>query len=363
MRTALLLLALLTAGAFGLHAVAPDMLARFLPSVHNATPAMEAAAPLNATSPWVAAVGRVEPLTEEIDLAFEYSGLVAAVLVDEGDAVRKGQVVARLKADEYQARLETALAERNAVQAEYDKVIAGARSEEKSESWLAVQSTRAIMENARLEMERRQGLLQQQLIAQEEVDRAVTDFTVARREHEQAVQRHLVTLNLSRKEDVLMAQSRLDAAHARVSEAQSAMQSTLLVSPMDGTVLRRYRHPGELVSLFFPSPVLRVADLRQMVVRAEVDETDFPKIVTGQRAFVTCDGHGATKFTGTVHRLTPMMGPKRLLTESPTERLDAKVMDVIITLDNPAGLVTGLVMDVFIQTGSSPTGEYTSKIR
>lgn len=362
MRTALLLLILLALAAAGIHVAAPDMLSRYLPSVHNATPAMQAAPPLSPPSPWVCGVGRVEPASEEIDLAFEYGGLVADVLVREADPVRQGQVVALLKSDEHKARLDTALAEQEAMQAEYDKVVAGARQEEKSESWLAVQRMRTLMDNARTEMMRRQTLLHQQIIAPEELDRAVTEYKVAQREHEEAMQRHLVTLNLSRREDILVAHARLQAARNRVAEAQAALLSTQLRSPLDGTVLRRYRHPGENVSVFFPSPVLRVGDISTLNIRTEVDEADFNTVLPGQQAYFTCDAFGDQKFTGTVLRVTPMMGTKRLLTESATERVDAKVIEVLIAAESPTGLVTGLIVDVFIDTSPQPSGVFKSKV-
>ena len=362
MRLAFILLILLVLAVAGIHTVAPDMLTRYLPTVHNATQAMEAAPPLAPASVWIAGVGRVEPVSEEIDLAFEISGLIESVTVNEGDRVHKGQVVAELQSAESRARLETAQAELEGLQAEYDRTLAGARKEEKSESWLIVQRTRVIMDNANTEMQRRQELLEQTLIAPEEVDRATTEFKVAKREHEEAMQRYFITLNQSRKEDILLAEARLKAGQTRRMEAEARLNTSLLRSPLDGTVLRRYRHPGENVSIFFASPVLRVGDISRLNIRAEIDETNFNKIAAGQRAFATCDAFGNRKIGGTVLRVTPMMGTKQLLTESPTERMDSKVVEVIITLDSPSGLVSGLIMDVFINTAASSTGELKSRI-
>lgn len=308
---------------------------------------------------WIAAPGRVEPVSEEIRLGFDLGGIIKSVLVDEGDRVTRGQVVAELVSDEYRNRLDSASATVKVRQAELEKTLTGGRIEEKKEALAQLLRTETVMSNAKVEAERRAALLEKGLIAKETADRANTDYQVARAEFEAMRQQSLLVAG-SRKEDIAVAFANLELARAQELEAQSQLNRTELRSPVDGLVLKKHRTAGEAVSLFFDSPVLTVGDVSRLRLRADVDEKDIALVREGQKAYAAADAFGGKKFYGRVERVGSMLGRKNIRTEEPKERQDTKILEVLVALDDQTGLVTGLRMDTYIlvsgETGSNSTG-------
>jgi len=108
MRIVLLLLAITIGAAVYVVQASPQWLSDYLPDVGTSTENMAATPPLSDRSPWVAAYGRVEPATEERDLAFEISGVIESVVVEEDEHITKGQPLAYLRDAQYVAHLATA---------------------------------------------------------------------------------------------------------------------------------------------------------------------------------------------------------------------------------------------------------------
>lgn len=96
----------------------------------------------------IAAPGRVEPISEEIDVASELQGRLTEVLVDEGAQVMSGQVVARLEHADYDARLQSAQARLAVAEAERLRLVNGARPEERREAVAVAQQAAAALEHA-----------------------------------------------------------------------------------------------------------------------------------------------------------------------------------------------------------------------
>jgi len=106
----------------------------------------------------VAASGRVEPVSEEVVVSAEIPGRVIALLVEEGDSVRSGAVLARLDDAEHQARLDLALALKLQREAELQRLRNGARSQERREAQALKEEAQAVVDNMRLESDRRRAL-------------------------------------------------------------------------------------------------------------------------------------------------------------------------------------------------------------
>jgi multidrug resistance efflux pump len=354
MKTVIAIIIIILGAALFVHWQSPQWLNDYLPATDRQTKTFGEMPEIDKHSPWVAGFGRVEPVSQKRRLAFEISGLLAKVLVEEGDTVKQGQVVAQLRDDEYTARLDAARSDAQALKAQYDKLMAGARQEEKTETLSVVERTKSVMQNARVEMNRRKELLTQDLIAKEEVDRAVTEYLVAEKEYEEARQRYLVMKNFSRKEDIATAWAQYEAAVQRSVDMQSQLEKTRLRSPVDGKVLRVHRQPGENVSIFFECPVLTVADISRYQIRAEINEKYAALLEPGQEAYFTSEAFGSLRFKGRVERVGHMTGPKTVTLDRPQEKIDTKVIETIIALESQDGLVTGLTGDVFILTSANP---------
>jgi ABC exporter DevB family membrane fusion protein len=332
----------------------------FLMSRSKASPPADVSAPRSEHSEpvgvdLVAGPGRVEPLSEDIKVGSEISGKLKSVLVEEGDHVRRGQVLAILQNDDYRAQVASAEAGLAEKEAALRKTVNGARSEERREALAAVNEAQAIMENARAEMERRQRLYRDGVVSREEVDRYEREFKVAEARHHQAAQHYALLDDPAREEDCARGEADVALARAQLDEARARYEKTFVRSPIDGVVLRKHHRPGESVTNSSTSadPVVTLGDERVLRVRVDVDENDVAKVRLGDRAYVTADAYPGRKFWGKLVRIGQEMGPKNLRTDEPTERVDKKILETLIQLDSGHELPVGLRVDSFILVSQS----------
>ena len=132
---------------------------------------------------------------------------------------------------------------------------------------------------------------------------------------------------------------------------RAQLEKTSIRSPLTGVILRKYLNAGESVwsSPNSPShPIVTVADVTTLRMRAEVDETEVGKVQVGQRAYVMADAYSRQKFWGRVTRIGQVLGKKRIRTDEPTERVDTKILEALIELDKGQQLQLGLRVDAFI---------------
>ena len=261
----------------------------------------------------IAGPGRVEPSSEDIKIGSELSGRLKSVNVEEGDAIQRGQVLAELENADYRAQVESARANVIAKQAVLRKVINGARRQERDEARSSVNEAKAVTENAKSELHRRQELFSAGVVSREELERYAREADVAQAKYEAAVQQHALVDDRAREEDQSLAEADLQLAQAQLDEAQARYDKTFIRSPIDGTILRKHHRSGESVSnsSTVPDPVLTIGDRKALRVRVDVDETDVSKVNIGQRAYVTADAFGTQKFWGHVVRVGQQLGPKK----------------------------------------------------
>ncbi len=302
----------------------------------------------------VAAPGRVEAASEEIRISSELSGRLKSVSVEEGDRVRRGQVLAQIENDDYVARVaeaESAVAQRAA---ELERTINGARSQERNAAQAGVQSAQAVLENARREAERRRGLADHQMISRDEAERYERVYQVAQAEYSRASQEFSLVDAEARIEDRHRAEAAVAAAHAQLAEARAYLEKTYIRSPMDGVILRKFRHAGESVSTQFDSPVVTLADDSALRVRLDVDETDVSRLHVGQAAYFTAETYGDKRFTGHVIRVGRILGKKNVRTDEPSERVDTKILETLVELDPGQVLPLGLRVDSYLAAVNAP---------
>ena len=298
----------------------------------------------------VAGPGRVEPSSEDIKIGSELSGKLKSVNVEEGDAIKRSQALAVLENDDYRAQVESAKAQVLAKEAALRKVVNGARSQERNEAWSSVREAKAVMNNARSEMERRQKLYEAGVISREELDRYEREYDVAKAKYQEAAEHHSLVDDHAREEDQSLAEADLQLAKASLREAQARYEKTIIRSPIDGTVLRKHHRNGESVSnsSTVPDPILTIGDKKVLRVRVDVDETDISRVRVGQKAYVTADAFGKQKFWGRVVRVGQQLGPKNVRTDEPTERVDTKILETLVELDQGVQLPVGLRVDAYI---------------
>jgi len=301
----------------------------------------------------IAAPGRVEAVSEEIRVSSELSGRLHSVPVEEGDRVGKGQVLAQIENEDYIARVAAAEATLAQRQAELLRVVNGARSQERRAAEAGMQAAKAVLDNAHREADRRRNLADRDMISRDEAERYQRIFQVAQADYERASQEFSLIDADARDDDRQRAQAAVAAAQAQLAEARAYLEKTFIRSPLDGVVLRKFRHPGESVSTQFDSPIVTLADDSSLRVRLDVDETDVARLRVGQDSFVTAEAYGPQKFTGHVIRVGRILGRKNVRTDEPSERVDTKILETLVQLDPGQTLPLGLRVDAYVQVGGS----------
>jgi HlyD family secretion protein len=297
----------------------------------------------------IAGQGRVEPISEVLDLAIGMVGTLTAVYVEEGDTIKKGQLLAELVNGDQQARVAEAEAQVRLRKAELEKLQHGARPEERRQAASQVQKTDASVALAKLELGRRRPLAANGVASQQSLEQAVSSVQVA--EANDSVNRAALELINAppRAEDVAIAEANLGLAEANLDAQRVLLQKTQLRSPIDGMVLRRYLKTGETISIQPLIPILQVGDPRRLRVRAEIDETEIGHLELGQLAWANAPAYPARRFTGVIARIGQRMGRKTVRSDEPTEKSDTNVLEVLIDLDDPGvRLPIGLRINVFV---------------
>lgn len=298
-------------------------------------------------SPMVVAPGKVEPRSEEIRVAAAITGRLAEVRVEEGQRVAAGEVLAVVENAEHLARVQQAEASLKLQQAALKRVLNGPRAAERREVRAAVEEANAVLAQASAELQRQEALTRAGHASRQAFDRAQREFQVAKARLEAASHRRDTVDAAARTDDVEVAEAQVALAEGRLAELRAAYDRTFVRSPVTGLVLRIERRVGEMVSENVETPIVSVGDDSVLRVRTEVDEADIARLKLGQPAYVTAPAYGDIRFAGHVTRIGSMMGRKSIRTEQPAERVDTRVLEVMVDLDT-RDLPSGLRVDTFL---------------
>jgi HlyD family secretion protein len=247
----------------GLLVVAGVVASRFVKGTPPIPVATERATRRNITEV-VVANGKIEPVLQ-VNISPEVSGEIIELDVREGQNVKKGDLLFKIKPDNY-------LAARNSAQAGYGSAIASR------------ESAKANLEKADLEYKRNDLLFKDKLISESDFLTAKTTYDVAKTTLDGAI------------EQVSIARAQLDSAEADLSK-------TTVYSPLTGTVSKLNSELGERVvgtAQMAGTEIMTVADLNNMEARVDIGEIDVPLIKLRQRATLEVDSFKDQKFSGLV---------------------------------------------------------------
>ncbi|WP_138505643.1 ABC exporter membrane fusion protein [Nostoc sp. PA-18-2419] len=319
----------------------------------------------------VSALGRLEPQGEVIRLSAPDSQAgvrVTKLLVNKGDMVRQGQVVAIL--DTYYSRLaalEKAQQQVLVAQASLNQVKAGAKAGDISAQQATIARLKAELEgetsaqqatiarlqaewrNAESENQRYQQLYKDGAISASDADtKRLRVDTVNQQinEAKASLKRTIETLQKQltegkarlksiaevRPTDIAAAQADVDSAIASVKQAQAEFDLSTVRSPITGQIMKINSWPGEIIG------TTGIADLgrtQQMYVVAEIYETDIQKVRLGQSATITSDVFPG-KLRGKVTDIGLQIGKQNIFNNTIQADTDNKIVDVKIRIDNPA---------------------------
>ena len=261
----------------------------------------------------VNASGKIYPEVE-IKISPDISGEIVGLYVNEGDTVKKGQILAKIYADIYQTQK--------------DQVSAGLTQAEaqKSNSEASIVGLKATLDQAKITFERQQKLLKDKVIAQSEFESAQQAYLAAQSNY------------FAAKEGLKSSDANIMGNRAQLAKADKDLSRTIITAPMDGVVSLLAVEKGERVagnSFNVGTEMMRIADLGSIEARVDVGENDIPKVKIGDTALVEVDAYTGRKFKGIVYKIA---NPTTSLTSSTTDVTEYKV-HIRLLLDSYKDLI------------------------
>lgn len=237
----------------------------------------------------ITANGKIQP-EREVKLSPDVSGEIVELTVKEGDRVEKGQLLLRIKPDNYISQKERSIAALNSSKARLTQV-------------------EAQFIQAELSYKRSRQLFSERTISESDFEQAEATHAVA-------------------KAEVDAARFSVTSAEASLKEADENLTRTSIYAPMSGTVSMLLVELGERVAgtnMMAGTEMLRVADMSRMEARVEVNENDIVKVKLGDTAIIEVDAYIGSKFRGIVTEIANSAKTATITTDQVTN-FDVKIL-------------------------------------
>jgi HlyD family secretion protein len=325
-------------------ALIAGVVAVIAPGHDGMSPASNAAFAQQNDKRWLAvAPGKVEPPSGIIKVAAPTIGIVSKVVVKVNDTVFAGEPLILLNDDEIMARYAAAEAQAGMRERLRDeqkvtgKALERRRAEDAvAEADTAVFDAQAVVDKAAMAW-RATGAPAENLTGARAALVRAQDELAKRQAQLRGIEAPLPTPN-----EAQTTSARGDLALARVN-----LEKLRIRAPIDGTVLQININPGELAAPSALQPLLTIANLATLNVRAELDERDIAEIKVGQTASVRAAAFPGREFVGTVGSIAPLVEPSRLSARGSNSRADVDAVEVVVKLTQPGPLTAGMKVDVY----------------
>jgi len=263
--------------------------------------------------------GKVDIEGGIIQVAARRGGVVKEVLVQEGDRVTAGQILARQEDDEARLAVQSARASVN-----------------QSESQLA--SIRVDINTAQREYDRLSKLVATNFVAAQRMDTARDAIDTAR----------------ARLGSQTAA---VQTARAELARAEYNQELTIIRAPMNGRIVRRYANPGAGASTLNVSNMFDLEPDAPRIARAEIVESDIPNITIGQAVEISPEGDSSKVYVGSVLRRAAVFGARKLASDDPSQRSDERVVEVVVSAGDAPLLIGQRVLVKFMKPGKTAGAE------
>jgi HlyD family secretion protein len=291
--------------------------------------------------------GNVE--AHESVVAFRTQGRIVALPVEEGKPVKTGDLLAQLDDADYQQQVRIDEAVMRTRDKELELAEAGNRTQDIQAAGQTVADARADLDMKRADLERYSALYKRDAVSAQTRDQFDTAFKRAQAVYERAQQNLSEIREGTRKEQIAVSQATLRAAKQSLELSKVRRDYTVLASPVTGVVTVRQAELGEYVAA--GTPVVTIADLNQLWVRAYVSETDLGRVHWGQSVTIRTDTYPGKSYKGTVSFISPEaeFTPKTVQTNK--ERV-ALVYRIKVDVENAnLELKPGMPADITIEQG------------
>lgn len=267
----------------------------------------------------VVATGKIEPITN-VEVKSKASGIVQKLLVDYGDPVKKGQVLAELDKEQILAEVDQQKASLQAAEA-------AARAADADLQHAKVDAEGPDIPMLKRAYERAQSMAKEGVVSQSTLDDAQKNYEMAVNKQELG-RANVVSANSKLKQ----AEAQVAQAKAQLDEKEKEYANSTIVSPIDGVVLSRDVEVGTAVSSILilgssATLVMTLGDIHQVYVKGKVDESDIGRVYIGQPARIKVESYKDKTFLGKVTKISPMG----------VEKDNVTTFEVRVSIDNSSG--------------------------
>jgi HlyD family secretion protein len=267
----------------------------------------------------VVATGKVEPITK-VEVKSKASGIVKKLLVDAGDRVKKGQLLAQLDKEEISAQvaqsragLQAAEASLKSAQADFERAKVDAEGPDVP-----------ILKRA---YERATGMAKEGVVSTSALEDAQKNYEMAL--NKQNASKAQVTVLRAK---IAQAEAQVAQDKANLEQLEEQLSYTDIMSPIDGVILSRNVEMGDAVSSILvlgssATLVMTLGDTSEVYVKGKVDESDIGKVYLGQPARIKVESFKDKTFSGHVTKISPMG----------VEKDNVTTFEVRVSINNPGG--------------------------
>ena len=267
----------------------------------------------------VVATGKVEPITK-VEVKSKASGIVKKLLVDAGDRVKKGQLLAQLDKEEISAQVAQSHAGLQAAQASF-------KSAEADFERAKVDAEGPDVPLLKRAYERATGMAKDGVVSTSALEDAQKNYEMALNKQNGAKAQVTVL-----KAKIAQAAAQVAQDKANLEQLEEQLSYTDIISPIDGVVLSRNVEMGDAVSSILvlgssATLVMTLGDTSEVYVKGKVDESDIGKVYLGQPARIKVESFKDKTFNGKVTKISPMG----------VEKDNVTTFEVRVSINNPGG--------------------------
>lgn len=318
---------------------------------HQTTPA--APPPETTSGTVVAAEGLVEPESENVTLSTPVAGLVTRLYVKTGDHVRAGQPLFSLDDRELVADLGVKKAVLESARARFAKLDQAPRPEEIPPAQAKVDEARALLADAQVQVESIESVTDKRAVREEDVKRRRLNLEAAKARLAEAENELALIKAGTWSADLKIAKTDVDQAEAAVRQDEINIDRLTVRAPVNGVILQNKVRLGQYAQTGpLSEPLMVFGAGKGLHVRAAVDENDAWRVQAGAPAVAHLRGNSRISYPLEFVRFEPYVIPKKSLTGAVTERVDTRVLEVIYRFkDLHASVFDGQQVDIYIDTG------------
>jgi len=297
----------------------------------------------------VAAAGMVEPEFEDISIGSPVPGIVQEVFVKVDDEVQKGTPLFRLDDRQLKSELLARQAALRASQAEVLRLDKQPRKEQIPVTAAQVREAEANLDDQRDQFARIEELYKKRVASEQEYTTRRQALRMAESQLAKTKAEMELLVAGAWQYDKEVAQSAVEEAKAQIQMVETELDRLMVRALADGTVLQVKIRPGEYVGTPPSQPLIILGSVKQLHVRADIDENDIPRFVPGNPAKASVRGNPQMSFPLRFVRTEPYVVPKRSLTGQNTERVDTRVLQVIYAIDHgDEPLYVGQQLEIYV---------------